>query len=298
MTIGQYPAPGHTLVHLSDTHFVGDGERLYGKIDTDRNLTRVFAGLERAQLRPDAFVITGDLTDTGRPDAYARLRDLVEPAAIELGAAVVWVMGNHDERGAFREGLLRTPASQDPVDSVFEVRGLRLVALDSTVPGHHHGEITDAQLDWLADVLAVPAEHGTLLALHHPPVPSPLGLLSLVELTEQHKLASVLEGTDVRGILAGHLHYSSTSTFAGIPVSVASATCYTQDLAVPFPTTRAQDGAQSMNLVHVYGDRLLHSVVPLADFDTVYAVSAAQMAAFLDSPTDTSLGDVSNGSSK
>lgn len=298
MRIGQYPDPSHTIVHLSDTHFVGDGEKLYGKIDTDANLGRVFAALERAKLRPDAFVITGDLTDTGRPDAYARLRAMVEPAAAALGAEVVWVMGNHDERAAFREGLLGTAPTLEPVDAVVNVRGLRVITLDSTVPGHHHGEITEDQLEWLAEELRTPAEHGSVLALHHPPVPSPLGLLSLVELTEQHRLAPVLEGTDVRAILAGHLHYSSTSMFAGIPVSVASATCYTQDLSIPFPTTRAQDGAQSMNLVHVYPDRMLHSVIPLGDYDTVYAVSAEQMSAFMDAPTEASLGEVSHGSSK
>ena len=37
---------------------------------------------------------------------------------------------------------------------LYDINGLRLITLDSTVPGHHHGEVTDAQLAWLADVLA------------------------------------------------------------------------------------------------------------------------------------------------
>ena len=124
--------------------------------------------------------------------------------------------------------------------------------LDSTVPGHHYGEVDAEQLDWLRDVLATPAPHGTLLAMHHPPVPSVLDLAALVELRDQAGLAEVLEGSDVRSILAGHLHYSSTATFAGVPVSVASATCYTQDLNVPVGGTRGRDGARAFNLVHVY----------------------------------------------
>ena len=73
----------------------------------------------------------------------------------------------------------------------------------------------------------------------------------------------MLRGTDVRAIIAGHLHYSTFATFAGIPVSVASSTCYAQDLTVPVGGTRPQDGAQAFNLVHVYDDTVVHSVVPV-----------------------------------
>ncbi|MBC7724708.1 MAG: phosphodiesterase, partial [Burkholderiaceae bacterium] len=132
-----------------------------------------------------------------------------------------------------------------------------------------YGSVTDAQLDWLAEELSVPAPHGTILAMHHPPVPAVLDLAVLVELRDQSDLAEVLRGSDVRSIIAGHLHYSTTATFAGIPVSVASATCYTQDLNVPVGGTRGRDGAQSFNLVHVYDQTVLHSVVPIGHYPTV-----------------------------
>ena len=88
-------------------------------------------------------------------------------------------------------------------------------------------------------------------------------LAATVELRDQSRLAAVLRGTDVRTILAGHLHYSTFATFAGIPVSVASATCYTQDLTVPRAAPAGADGAQAYNLVHVYDDTIVHSVVPV-----------------------------------
>jgi hypothetical protein len=98
----------------------------------------------------------------------------------------------------------------------------------------------------------------------------------LVELREQKGLAEVLFGSDVRGILAGHLHYSSTGSFAGIPVSVASATCYTQDLAVPVGGTRGRDGARAFNLVHVYDQTIVHSVVPIGQSVPLDYVDAAE----------------------
>ena len=122
----------------------------------------------------------------------------------------------------------------------------------------------------------MPAPHGTILAMHHPPLPSVLDLAVAVELRDQSGLAEVLLGSDVRGILAGHLHYSSTGTFAGIPVSVASATCYTQDLTVPVGGTRGRDGARAFNLVHVYEDTVLHSVVPIGQYAALDYVDAAE----------------------
>ena len=44
-------------------------------------------------------------------------------------------------------------------------------------------------------------------------------------------------------------------------MSVASATCYTQDLTVPVGGTRPHDGAQGFNLVQVYDETVVHSVV-------------------------------------
>jgi len=86
---------------------------------------------------------------------------------------------------------------------------------------------------------------------------------------------AVVRGSDVRAILGGHLHYSTSATFAGIPVSVASSTCYTQDLAGPVDPltgirgTRGRDAAQGHTMVHVYRDTVVHSVVPAAGGRTV-----------------------------
>lgn len=264
MRTAEHPAPERTLIHLSDTHLRAGGVQLFDSVDAAARLERTLAVIESSGVRPDGVVVTGDLADLGEPGAYAQLRALVEPFAAHLGTRVFWVMGNHDDRTAFRAGLYDDDSADlRPVDRVDELDGLRLVTLDTSVPGAHHGELDDAQLQWLQEVLAVPAPLGTILAMHHPPVPSVLPLASSVELRDQRRLAPVLKGSDVRAIIAGHLHYSTFASFAGIPVSVASSTCYAQDLTVPLGGTRPQDGAQSFNLVHLYDDTVVHSVVPV-----------------------------------
>ncbi|WP_314507088.1 phosphodiesterase [uncultured Microbacterium sp.] len=276
MRTAEYGAPERLLLHLSDTHLRAAGSRLFDLVDARAHLTRALSVIEASGVHPDGIVFTGDLVDLGEGDAYAELRALVEPFAARLGTRVFWVMGNHDDRGQLRSRLLDEAADMAPVDRVDELDGLRLVTLDTSVPGAHYGEVRDAQLTWLAQVLTTPAPLGTILAMHHPPVPSVLPLAASVELRDQQRLAAVLRGTDVRAIIAGHLHYSTFATFAGIPVSVASSTCYAQDLTVPVGGTRPQDGAQAFNMVHVYDDTVVHSVVPVDAPHTLEHIDAAE----------------------
>ena len=275
MQYGQHPAPRFTLAHLSDVHLLAHGVRQYGSVQPEDGLRGALARLARLDPAPQALVFTGDLADRADPDAYARLRELVEPAAAEMGALVVWVIGNHDERAPYARGLYGSD-DDGPQDRVHDLGGLRIVALDTSVPGYHHGELLPAQLDWLRDVLSSPAEHGTILAMHHPPIPVPtMEPAAIIELDDQDRLAAAIEGTDVRQILGGHFHYTSFGTFAGVPVSVASASCYTTDPAPADRLISGVDGHQAFTVVHVYDDRIVHTVIPIAEAREVNGQSGA-----------------------
>ncbi len=268
LRFGQHPPARRVLLHLSDTHLLADNRPLGGRFDTGANLLRTLDAVEATGIRPDAIIFTGDLTDLGEPAAYSALRDAVEPVAARLGAPVVWVAGNHDERPALRRDLLGLDPTQEPVTGVWDLNGLRVIAVDSSVPGWHHGDVDEAQLQWLRGVLADPAPLGSILALHHPPLPSHIPLFDILELRDQRRLAEAIAGSDIRAILAGHLHYSTSGTFAGVPVSVAAATCYTMNLARPAVEVNGMDAGQSFHLVHVYDDTITHSVVPVVDAPT------------------------------
>jgi Icc protein len=265
---GQRPPAKRILLHLSDTHLLAGNRPLGGRYDTAANLRRTLEAVERLRIKPDAIVFTGDLADLGEPEAYRELRESVEPVAQRLGAPLVWIAGNHDERPALRRGMLDLEPTEEPVTGVWDLGGLRLVALDTTVPGWHHGDLDPRQLGWLREILSEPAPLGTVLAMHHPPLPSHIPLFDILELRDQDRFADVIGGTDVRAILAGHLHYSTSGTFAGIPVSVAAATCYTMNLARPAAEVNGMDAGQSFHLVHVYDDTITHAVVPVVDAPT------------------------------
>jgi Icc protein len=265
---GRHASPSHVIIHVSDPHYLAGGAKLGGRYDADANFARTLEAITAVHPNPDAIVVTGDLADLGEPDAYRRLRSAVEPVVEALGTTIVWVAGNHDERPALRQGLLDQEPTLEPITGVWDLDGLRLIALDTSVPGWHHGDLDQAQLGWLAGVLREPAPHGTLLAMHHPPLPSHVPLFDILELRHQDELASVIRGSDVRGILAGHLHYSAHGTFAGVPVSVASATCYTMNVARAAADVNGMDAAQAFQIVHVRPDTITHTVVPVVDAPT------------------------------
>lgn len=228
------PAPLRIL-HLSDTHLFGDDTRHYGVVDTTAALQRV---LDRAAEldRIDVIVLSGDLSDDGSEGSYRMLRELVEPLAAARGAEVLYAMGNHDQRAGF-EAVLGSRERE------LVVGGVRFVTLDSSVPGRGHGELDAAALDRLRGILTTPAEHGTVVVVHHPPTPALTALLAALELQRPGQLLDACRAGDVRLVLSGHYHHPLVARERGIPVVVAPGITNTADAIAPAGRERATVGA-------------------------------------------------------
>ncbi len=271
---GTYPAPTHVLAHLSDPHLLADGSLLHGRIDTAHQLRGCLERIEGSAEQIDAIVISGDLTDSADPAAYALVRELVEPVARRLGAQVVWAGGNHDERRPLALALFATDTDAPP-DTVTVIRGLRIIAVDTALPGRHDGGLSDEQFHWLIKELAAPVEHGTVLVMHHPPLIYRSPWMQLLDFGQVGRLRDALAGTDVRVILSGHLHVPTFGLLGTIPVHVAGGVSYADDVGAPRDRLMAVDGAQSWNLVEVHADQVVSSVVPVRQHATWPALSPA-----------------------
>ena len=227
------------ILHMSDTHLFGDDTLHYGVVDTTAALRRV---LDRAAELDDVdvVVLSGDLSDDGSPASYRLLRELVDPWAAARSATVVYAMGNHDLRDGFEEVLGERRG-------VATVRGVRLIHLDSSVPGYGYGELDAASLQWLRGELAEEAEPsagaGTVVVLHHPPVPASTPLLAALELTRPEEVLRVCADAGVRLILSGHYHHSLVTRAHGVPVVVAPGITNTSDAIAPHGHERATVGA-------------------------------------------------------
>ncbi len=217
------------VIQLSDLHITGEGD-LFGKVDTLHSLKTILDRIEKAGAC-DALVLSGDLTDKGEPEAYQRLREVVDAFSRRAEVPVLYLPGNHDDRSTFRSHILDLEGDDDKSDQVLLVDGLRIIGLDSTADEGHHGELSDEQLDWLQRELSEAAPLGTIVVLHHPPIPGPIEVINLLGLRDPHRLGDVVADSDVKMILAGHTHHASAGQLAGVPVWVATATAYQCDVA-------------------------------------------------------------------
>jgi 3',5'-cyclic AMP phosphodiesterase CpdA len=215
--------PLYTIIQISDPHVPASG-LLFDRVDACARVQATVDVLVEAGCAPDVLVLSGDMADRGAGESYVRLRPVIDAAVERLGARLLVVPGNHDDLSLLRVQLLGRQPDAGPLDEVMRARGLRLIGLDSTVPGEDYGEVSEAQLRAMAEELAEPAPDGTVLVVHHPPIWSTTPTSELVALRKPEQLGAVIRDTDVRLVLSGHTHRVSAGTLAGVPVWVSPST--------------------------------------------------------------------------
>jgi len=187
------------IVQISDLHLLGDPGSCTNGVDSAAVLERVVPLVNA--LAPDLVVATGDLTDDGTPAAYHRLRQLLAPLRAPLRACP----GNHDDRQAFREAF--GFVADAPLRQSLAVAGVRLVLLDSTVPGHSAGRLPEDDLAWLEAECAAHPDTCTCVFLHHQPLPIYVRWLDAVGLQHPDGLLQLLaRHPQVRVVAHGHVH--------------------------------------------------------------------------------------------
>jgi 3',5'-cyclic AMP phosphodiesterase CpdA len=206
------------LAQITDLHLGMESD------DPDEpNTRRLRASLEAIfarRARPDALLVTGDLTE-GRAASYQRLRAILA----EFPAPAHLCIGNHDDRAAFLAAFPETPTVGGFVQYAVEDGPVRLLVLDTSEEGRHGGGFCPARAAWLAERLAESARP-TLLVLHHPPVATGLEWIDVgAQEAWIGRLAEAVSGHGhVVGAVCGHLHRPIAAVWRGLPVSVCAAT--------------------------------------------------------------------------
>ena len=207
--------PHDFLLQLSDTHIREPGRLAYGRIDTAPYLRQAVAAIGRLPQRPDAVVITGDLTDFGRPAEYDYLRALLAP----LTMPVYLMPGNHDDRQQLRASFPehRYLGTDGFVQYSVAVGRLQLIALDTVVPDAGEGRLCAERLAWLAEQLEIQRERPVVVAMHHPPFQTLIGHMDEIGLLSgAAELEALLaRHPNVQRVICGHLHRAIQVSFAG-----------------------------------------------------------------------------------
>lgn len=204
------------IAQISDLHLKAGNKLTYGVVDTLAALRRAVDHLNASQPRPDIVVISGDLVDFGQPDEYA----VLHPELERLCMPYYLVPGNHDVRAhllaEFSDHAYLPKSADAPLDWVVDEHPVRLVGLDTTIPGAHGGQLLDAQLLWLDQLLKQRPDVPTLLILHHPPFVSGIGHMDREPFINADGLQQVIaRHRQVERLLCGHLHRAMQRRFAG-----------------------------------------------------------------------------------
>jgi len=233
------------IAQISDMHVKAEGELLYGRLDTPAYLARAIAHICALDPAPDIVIASGDLVESGKAEEYAHLKRLLSP----LPMPIYLMPGNHDSRDAMRECFPEHSylPSSGFLHYTIETAPLRLIALDSLVPGRTHGALCPGRLDWLKSQLAE-SDRPTVIAVHHPPFDCGIAAFDGERLNEggQELAELVRRHPNVERVMCGHVHRPIQLRWAGTMASIAPSTAHqaTLDLRprAPFSMTMEPPG--------------------------------------------------------
>jgi 3',5'-cyclic-AMP phosphodiesterase len=201
------------FIVLSDLHLLPDGETNFG-VDTTARLETAIATINARHSDADYVVLAGDLADRGERVAYEKLYSLLKQLSVPCHVTI----GNHDHRPTYLEIFGAGEATNTGyIDKVIDQGGYRVILMDSAEEGTHSGRLADSQLIWLADRLDEAEDKPVIVVLHHHANPLRTAVDDII-LENGADFAEVLmRHGDVRQVIAGHVHYTSTALWRGIP---------------------------------------------------------------------------------
>jgi 3',5'-cyclic-AMP phosphodiesterase len=260
------------IAQISDPHVRPAGVRYKDTMDTNAALAAAVRQINALEPLPDLVILSGDVVDEGDAAEYDNARAILG----DLRAPLMLIPGNHDDRARFRSAFASNLADSDavspsgPLHQVHDTAGpVRIVALDVTVPGRHHGQMTDEAADWLERTLAAEPDRPTVLVMHQPPIDSGIPYLDKYKCRDGHLLEAVVARfQNVHRVLCGHVHRTITARFGGTILCIAPST----GTAIALRTLADAIPASALEppgfLLHHWRDGagMLTHLVPIGDF--------------------------------
>ncbi|MGU9981275.1 phosphodiesterase [Phreatobacter sp. HK31-P] len=210
------------IAHLTDLHVRPHGLPAYRTAETNMLTERALDAVLALDPRPDAVLLTGDLTDNGLPAEYENLKRMLS----RLPMPVWLIPGNHDRRENLKSILGDHPGlSQHPVFAqwVTDLGPVRLIGLDTVVPGSGAGRLCAERLAWLEERLAEDTAKPTIVAMHHPAFVCGIhhmDRISMIDGTAEFE-GIIRRHPQVVRILSGHHHRPIQALFGGTLAMVA-----------------------------------------------------------------------------
>ena len=210
------------ICQLTDLHVRLRGIAANRVSETNMFTERAFKAVAGLTPTPDLILLTGDLTESGKPAEY---QNLVAILRRTLHRKLYAIPGNHDNRETMRAELAGWPgivAHADYIQYAIEDYPVRVIMLDTLVEGFSYGELGADRLAWLEETLGAQPERPTLIAMHHPPFVTAIPHMDRIALRDADAFtALVARHRQVQRIICGHHHRPIFGTCAHAVVSIS-----------------------------------------------------------------------------
>jgi 3',5'-cyclic AMP phosphodiesterase CpdA len=221
------------IAQLTDLHVRPRGKPANRVVETNMFAQRAFQAAAAFRPVPDVVLLTGDLTECGLDEEYANVATLIRRF---LPMPVFVIPGNHDRRDNLRKGLAHLlGATSDPLYVQYAVDDypVRIVMLDTLVPGSGHGELRDEQLAWLDRTLGAVPDKPTLIGMHHPPFACGIAHMDKIRLRNAADFAGIIaRHKQVERIVCGHHHRPITARVAHAIASISPSVAHQVEMCL------------------------------------------------------------------
>ena len=296
-----------TVVHISDPHYLSsslfDYERLRNlMMKSDGKATHIMDKVmdefveEMKELKPDAVVITGDLTYNGEKQSHLELRSYLVPLQ-EEGIKVYVTVGNHDTLTSpyalLKEGAVETEGTspmegeeiwsdfgygkaeyQDGASSSYLTRikdDIWLLVLDSN--NGSSGSVRQKTLTWMEGAIkAVKAKGGKIICATHQNlfVHNPRYTFGY-QINNSSSVLTILNKYGIKLNLSGHLHIQHIKEEKGVKEIAAESFA---DWPLQYGILEIQDdGSYSYCTKEIQNKDLIEEAQLIFDASTSYVFS-------------------------
>ncbi len=154
------------IAQITDSHVEAPGVISHGSYDSHAAFVKALDQVAAVQPRPDFILHTGDITHHGNMAVHKDLRARLDATGIPYAV----IPGNHDENETLRAAFADKPwmPASGFIHFVIELPPLRIICLDTTIPGQIEGTLCSERMAWLQAKLDEAPTAPTMIAMHHP----------------------------------------------------------------------------------------------------------------------------------
>jgi Icc protein len=251
------------LVQVTDSHIYSDPAAKLLGVNTRESFEAVCLRVQKEEWRPDALLVTGDLSQDSSAESYQYLEQSLNDMAIPS----FWLAGNHDDPETMMACLSK--GSVSTAKKVI-IGNWLIILLDSSVANKVYGELSEQQLNFLKNGLKEHPDKHALVSLHHHPINVNSDWIDNVGLKNTEEFTHIIEqNKQVKAVIWGHIHQEYHCERKGVQWIATPSSCV--QFTPKSKNFSADVKAPGYRYLSLYADGKVDTVVHRVD-DFIFSV--------------------------